>query len=177
MKKYNTRTLILIALFAALTAVLAQIQLPLGPVPFNLAVLGAFLAGMLLPPLAATLSMGVYMMLGIIGIPVFAGFAGGPAVLFGKTGGYVLGYIAIAFCTSFAMQKSGKLIPVACAMALGLVACYTLGTVWFMIFTGMGLMQSLTFCVLPFIIPDIAKGACAWLLGKTLQVRLSEAVK
>ncbi|MEG1153957.1 MAG: biotin transporter BioY [Ruthenibacterium sp.] len=177
MKKYNTKTLILIALFAALTAVLAQIQLPIGPVPFNLAVLGAFLAGMLLPPLAATLSMGVYMMLGIIGIPVFAGFMGGPAVLFGKTGGYVLGYLAIAFCTALAMQKSGKIVVVACSMAFGLAVCYTLGTIWFMIFTGMGLVQSLTFCVIPFIIPDIVKGICAWLLGKTLQTRLSVAVK
>ncbi|MEG1070026.1 MAG: biotin transporter BioY [Ruthenibacterium sp.] len=177
MKKYNTKTLILIALFAALTAVLAQIQLPIGPVPFNLAVLGAFLAGMLLPPLAATLSMGVYMMLGIIGIPVFAGFMGGPAVLFGKTGGYVLGYLAIAFCTALAMQKSGKIVVVACSMVFGLAVCYTLGTIWFMIFTGMGLVQSLTFCVIPFIIPDIVKGICAWLLGKTLQTRLSVAVK
>lgn len=177
MKKYNTRNLILMALFAALTAVLSQIQLPLGPVPFNLAVLGAFMAGMLLPPLAASLSMCVYMMLGIIGIPVFAGFVGGPAILFGKTGGYVLGYIAIAFCTALAMQKSGKIIVVVCGMLFGLLLCYALGTLWFMIFTGMSLMQSLTFCVIPFIIPDFAKGVCAWLLGKTLQSRLPEAVK
>ena len=90
-RKIATKDLVLAALFAALTAVLAQIQLPIGPVPFNLAVFGAFLAGMLLAPAWAAASMGVYMLLGAVGIPVFAGFMGGPAVLLSKTGGYVIG--------------------------------------------------------------------------------------
>ena len=65
-RKIATKDLVLTALFAALTAVLAQIQLPLGPVPFNLAVFGAFLAGMLLPPAWAAAYMGVYMLLGAV---------------------------------------------------------------------------------------------------------------
>ena len=69
-RKIATKDLVLTALFAALTAVLAQIQLPIGPVPFNLAVFGAFLAGMLLAPAWAAASMGVYMLLGAVGIPV-----------------------------------------------------------------------------------------------------------
>ena len=68
-RKIATKDLVLTALFAALTAVLAQIQLPIGPVPFNLAVFGAFLAGMLLEPAWAAASMGVYMLLGAVGIP------------------------------------------------------------------------------------------------------------
>lgn len=108
-RKIATKDLVLTALFAALTAVLAQIQLPIGPVPFNLAVFGAFLAGMLLEPAWAAASMGVYMLLGAVGIPVFAGFMGGPAVLLGKTGGYVIGYIFIALATALAVKRSGKL--------------------------------------------------------------------
>ena len=100
MKKMELGQALRAALLAALTAVLAQVQLPIGPVPFNLAVLGAFLAGMLLRPAWAACAMGVYMALGLIGIPVFAGFVGGPAVLAGKTGGYVLGYVCIAWCLS-----------------------------------------------------------------------------
>ncbi len=107
------------ALFAALTAVLAQIQLPIGPVPFNLAVFGAFLAGMLLEPAWAAASMGVYMLLGAVGIPVFAGFMGGPAVLLGKTGGYVIGYIFIALATALAVKRSGKLPVIGAANAGG----------------------------------------------------------
>lgn len=85
-RKIATKDLVLTALFAALTAVLAQIQLPIGPVPFNLAVFGAFLAGMLLEPAWAAASMGVYMLLGVVGIPVFAGFMGGPCGAFGQDG-------------------------------------------------------------------------------------------
>ena len=173
--KQNTKYLTLTALFAALTAVLAQIQLPLGPVPFNLAVLGAFLAGMLLPPLYAACSMGIYLFLGLVGIPVFAGFMGGPAVLFGKTGGYAIGYVFIALCTALALTYAQKTWSVALGMLLGLVICYTLGTLWFMQVTGSGLVASLGWCVFPFILPDLGKAVCAYWLGKTVARRLSVA--
>lgn len=157
MKKMELGQALRAALLAALTAVLAQVQLPIGPVPFNLAVLGAFLAGMLLRPAWAACAMGVYMALGLIGIPVFAGFVGGPAVLAGKTGGYVLGYVCIAWCTAMA-RRFGRLWLTAAGMALGLVLCYALGTAWFMGMTGTGLGPSLAFCVWPFVVPDICKG-------------------
>lgn len=173
-QKISTRTLVLTALFTALTAVLAQIQLPLGPVPFNLAVFGAYLAGMMLPQLSAAGSMLIYLMLAFIGVPVLAGFTGGPGILFGKTGGYVLGYVLIAFCTAVAAKK-GKTIVTAMGMLLGLFGCYALGTIWFMVITGTGLGQSLAWCVFPFIIPDIGKAVCAYLLGKVLSKRLTQA--
>ena len=116
--KLNLNMALRAALLAALTAVLAQLQLPIGPVPFNLAVLGAFLAGMLLRPAWAVCSMCVYMALGVIGIPVFAGFLGGPAVLVGKTGGYVLGYVCIAWCTAMA-RRFGRWWLTAAGMVLG----------------------------------------------------------
>ena len=152
-RKIATKDLVLTALFAALTAVLAQIQLPIGPVPFNLAVFGAFLAGMLLEPAWAAASMGVYMLLGAVGIPVFAGFMGGPAVLLGKTGGYVIGYIFIALATALAVKRSGKLPVIGAAMLAGLLVCYGFGTAWFMAVTGADLVSALGGCVLPFIVP------------------------
>lgn len=175
MKKTSMRDLCLTALFAALTAVLAQIQLPIGPVPFNLAVLGAFLTGMLLKPLWAACSMLVYLLLGLIGVPVFAGFVGGPAILFGKTGGYVLGYLLIALFTSLAVNRTQHILWIALAMAAGLLACYTLGTLWFMTVTGSGLVESLGWCVLPFLVPDIAKGVLAFAAGRLLRGRLAKA--
>ena len=176
MKKMELGQALRAALLAALTAVLAQVQLPIGPVPFNLAVLGAFLAGMLLRPAWAACAMGVYMALGLIGIPVFAGFVGGPAVLAGKTGGYVLGYVCIAWCTAMA-RRFGRLWLTAAGMALGLVLCYALGTAWFMGMTGTGLGPSLAFCVWPFIVPDICKGACALAVGTAVAKRLSEPIE
>ena len=169
-RKIATKDLVLTALFAALTAVLAQIQLPIGPVPFNLAVFGAFLAGMLLEPAWAAASMGVYMLL-----PVFAGFMGGPAVLLGKTGGYVIGYIFIALATALAVKRSGKLPVIGAAMLAGLLVCYGFGTAWFMAVTGADLVSALGWCVLPFIVPDVCKGVLACVLGRLLAGRLAKA--
>ena len=174
-RKIATKDLVLTALFAALTAVLAQIQLPIGPVPFNLAVFGAFLAGMLLAPAWAAASMGVYMLLGAVGIPVFAGFMGGPAVLLGKTGGYVIGYIYIALATALAVKRSGKLPVIGAAMLAGLLVCYGFGTAWFMAVTGADLVSALGWCVLPFIVPDVCKGVLACVLGRLLAGRLAKA--
>ena len=168
MKKMELGQALRAALLAALTAVLAQVQLPIGPVPFNLAVLGAFLAGMLLRPAWAACAMGVYMALGLIGIPVFAGFVGGPAVLAGKTGGYVLGYVCIAWCTAMA-RRFGRLWLTAAGMALGLVLCYALGTAWYCVQSGTPALAALSTCVFPFLPGDAVKIAAAALLVPRLK--------
>ncbi len=171
----SLRPMVLTAFFAALTAVLAQIQLPIGPVPFNLAVLGAFLAGMLLPPLWSAAAMGVYLALGACGIPVFAGFQGGPAALLGKTGGYAAGYLFIAGFTALAVKHSGRIPFVLAGMAAGLFVCYALGTVWFITVTGADVLSALGWCVFPFILPDAGKACAALLLGRAVNARLAKA--
>ena len=160
---------------AAVTAVLSQIIIPIGPVPINLAVLGAFLTGFLLPPLWAAASLIVYMAMGAVGIPVFAGFQGGIAVLLNQTGGYVVGYVFTALFTSLG-NKSGKFFLTAAGMAVGLLICYAIGTIWFMTVTGNGLAASLSVCVIPFIPFDILKGVCAYFAGKAVnrQLKLSK---
>ena len=88
----KVRRMVLCALFAALTAVCSQIAVPMpGGVPINLALFSVYMAGTLLGPVWGTASQLVYVLLAAVGVPVLAGFSGGPAVLFGKTGGYVLG--------------------------------------------------------------------------------------
>ena len=167
----RTKNLVRTAVFAALTAILAQIVLPVGPVPFNLAVLGAYLAGCLLDPLWAFASQLVYLLLGLFGLPVFAGFSGGPAVLAGPTGGYIVGYLLIALLTSLAFRRSGRMRVVLPCMAAGLALCYLLGTGWFLFVTGSGLIESLFLCVIPFIIPDLCKGALALAIARSLRGR------
>lgn len=173
--KSRTRYNVLAALFAALTAVLAQIQLPIGPVPFNLAMFGMFLAGMLLPPAWAGASALLYLLLGVLGVPVFAGFLGGPAVLFGNTGGYVVGYLFVALGTSLAQHRSGKWPVVAAGMALGSAVCYAFGTAWYMALSGASLSVALAWCVLPFFVPDACKGALAYAVGRMVSARLRAA--
>ena len=166
----NTIELIKVAMFASITAILSQIVLPIGPVPYNLGLLGAMLAGMLCCPSTATLSMVAYIFMGMIGLPVFAGFVGGIGVLLNSTGGYLFGYILTAFVTSLARNK--KWFVTICAMIFGLLLCYAFGTMWFMVVSKNNLLASLVYCVIPFILPDIAKIVCAFLLGKAIDKRL-----
>ena len=105
MKKMTTRELTLAALFVAVTAVLSQIVIPMPLVPFNLAVLAVFLCGSLLPKGAALLSQLCYLLLGAIGVPVYAQFSAGPSVLFGVTGGYLVAYPVMAWLVALLIEK------------------------------------------------------------------------
>lgn len=163
----NTRQMAYIALSAALIAVLAPLSIPLpGQVPVSLATLAVMTAGLLLGARDAAIAAGIYLVLGILGLPVFAGFTSGAAVLFGLTGGFLFGYVPLAFLSGLA---AGKKVPVMlCGMIAGTVVLYTLGTVWFMYEAGKGIVAALTACVLPFLPGDALKIAAACLLGQRL---------
>lgn len=174
MKKTKTKEFCMAGLLAACTAVLAQIVIPIGPVPFNLAVFGAFLAGMLLSPGMAVLSMATYWLMAAIGLPVMAGLQGGLGAVLSPTGGYMAGYLLLAGCTALVAERP---VPMRLAgMALGLVLCYTLGTVWFICATGTALPAALAMCVLPFIPADVAKGIAAAWLAQTIKRRVLQNV-
>ncbi len=158
MKKNRLFHLTLCALFAALTAVMAQVSIPIGPVPICLATLAVYLAGGILGAAGGVLSQVVYLLLGAVGVPVFAFFHGGIAAIAGPTGGYLVGYIVCAWITGiFADHFGRKAAPLVIGMVLGTAACYFLGTAWFMFTTKRGLAESLALCVLPFLIGDTAK--------------------
>ena len=165
-----TRNLVLAALLTALTAVCSQIQIPLPMVPINLALFAVHLAGALLGAKWGALSMTAYALLGVVGAPVFAGFSSGPVVLFGKTGGYILGYILCALLVGLLSRRIGYTVKgLVIAMAVGVAACYVFGTIWFMVITGMSLQLSLTYCVLPFLPGDAVKIALATFLALRLR--------
>lgn len=169
--KHKIRTMYLLAaLFAALTAICSQIQIPLPMVPINLAVFSVLLCGALLGPKMAGLAMSVYVLLGAVGAPVFAGMQGGVGILFGKTGGYIIGYIAAAICVGILVKLWGTQFWKLCgAMAIGVTVCYTVGTIWFMVVTQLPLWTSLVYCVFPFLIGDALKIALAAFLTGKLQ--------
>lgn len=169
-KQTKTYSMLLIALFAAITAVFSQISIPIGPVPINLALLAVFTAAGLLNVKQAVASQAIYILMGIIGVPVFAGFRGGFAVIFGPTGGYILGYIAAAFLISLLLKKIGKKpVFIALAIILGLILCYTLGTIWFVLSSGTGVVAALSACVFPFLPGDACKIAVATILSVKLK--------
>ena len=169
-----TAMLVMCALFAALTGICSQIQIPLPMVPINLALFAVHLCGAVLGARYAALSIVVYILLGMAGLPVFAGFAGGVGVLFGKTGGYILGYVLDALVVGFLVSKWGRGFLKCCgAMVVGLLVCYAFGTLWFMYITGMGLWMSLVYCVFPFLAGDAIK----IMLASYLAGRLGTFVK
>lgn len=167
-----TRRLCLCALFTALIAVCAQIVIPIPMVPISLALFAVHLTGALLGPKYGSAVCVAYAVLGCCGLPVFANFMGGPGVLFGKTGGYVLGYIFCALIVGLVARRYQGYLQLCGGMALGVVACYLFGTVWFLVVTGLPLSVALGYCVLPFLPGDAAKIALAALLAKKLRPHL-----
>jgi biotin transport system substrate-specific component len=167
----KTKTMILCALFAALTAVCSMISVPLPftPVPINLATLSIFLAGGLLGSKYGSISQLVYVILGAVGLPVFHNFTGGIGIVTGPTGGYIIGYVAAAWLIGFLCEKIGRgFYKNIFSMAAGLVVCYTLGTLWFMYLTSTGLAAALMLCVVPFLVGDAIKIAAGAILVKKL---------
>lgn len=162
----NTQRMTLCALCAALTALCAQIALPIGTVPVSLALLPLLTCAALLPPGCAVATALLYLCMGVIGLPVFSGMAGGIGVLLGATGGYLLGYIACAAVTSWCIRR--RMHPL-CAMALGLAACYLLGTLWLGHTAGLSLPQAFAAGTLPFIPGDAAKAVLAHMLARRLK--------
>ncbi len=176
--KITTLDMAYIGLFAVLIAICSWISVPT-IVPFTLQTFAVFLSVGLLGGKRGTLSVIVYVLLGAVGIPVFAGFSGGIGVLIGNTGGYIIGFIFSALLM-WALEKIiGKNFWArAIAMILALIVCYAFGSVWFMVVYAknvgaIGLSAVLGWCVIPFIIPDLIKIALALLLSN----QISKAAK
>ena len=180
-KKRKVRTLdaAYIAIGAALIAVCSWISIP-WTVPFTMQTFGVFFVLLLLGGIRGTISIVVYILIGLVGVPVFSGFAGGVGVLFGKTGGYILGFVLtgliyLVFVEVLGDKKGIRLI----ALAVGLLACYAGGTAWFMYIylrdVGVvGLMTVLSWCVFPFILPDLLKMALAYVVAKRVKPVIKE---
>lgn len=159
---FSAQDITLIAVFAAFITVCSFIKIPLGPIPFTLQTFGVFIAAGILGTKRGTLSVVVYVLLGLVGVPVFGG-AGGPAVITGSTGGYITGFIFTALIIGLVtapFKNSSSKVRIAMAivgMLLGDVVCFIIGTVQFMYVANMNLVTSLGYCVIPFIIPDLVK--------------------
>ena len=173
----SLRQMVLCALLTATTAVCSQIAVPMPwGVPINLALFAVYMAGTMLGPVWGAASQVVFVALAAIGVPVLAGFQGGPSAIFGKTGGYAIGYILTALLTGLLAQRFGRRFwPLCAAMAIGCLACYVLGTAWFMTLTGADLVSALGWCVLPFLPGDALKIALAALVTIELDKRLPHA--
>ena len=180
-KNSSIQKIIYVALFAVFIAICAWISIPF-IIPFTMQTFAVFLAFYVLGGKLGTISVLVYLTLGAIGIPVYSGFSCGVSVLFGMNGGYMLGWIlaggAVSLCDATSSESRALKVL---SSALGLVLCYAVGTAWFMIVyastTGeIGLVSAISWCVLPFVIPDAVKLTLAYVLSNRLRKIISPSL-
>ncbi len=174
--KMDAKTLAQCALCTALIAICSWISIP-ATVPFTMQTFAVFLTCDLMG-YAAIWPVLLYLLLGAMGLPVFAGFSGGMASLLGPTGGYLIGFVAIALLM-MAWKKAMGSKWVIVSMVLGLAVCYLFGTVWFVrVYANNGnavtFMTALGWCVFPYIIPDLLKIALARLIGSRVKTALKQ---
>ncbi|MBP2030064.1 biotin transport system substrate-specific component [Methanohalophilus levihalophilus] len=168
------RKMVYASLFASMTAVGAYMVIPVGPVPITLQVLFVFLAGAFLGARWGAASMVVYLLLGIAGLPVFAGGAAGLGVLLGPTGGYLIGFIASAAVIGYLVERfPGKSISYASVYFLaGMIVIYIFGYLQLMYVASLSPVQAFTLGVAPFILFDAIKAIAAAVLFTRVDIEL-----
>lgn len=153
-----------VAIMVCLICICSWITIP-APVPFTLQTLAIYLAVLLLTKREAACSIVIYVLLGLVGVPVFSGFGAGLATLLGPTGGYIWGFLLMALI--------GLIIPSSSITILaGTLVSYALGTLSFSIYSGAEFSSLILVCVLPFIVPDLIK----FLLAKRMSSLISKAL-
>ena len=166
------------ALMSAVLCIIAPfaIPVPLSPVPLSLATFAVYLAAVLLGTKKGVLCVFVYLLLGLVGLPVFSGFSGGIGVLLGPTGGYLMGYLPCALLVGWLkdIRALGKVfgkyrfVRLVFAMLSGTLVCYLIGTVWFMtVMSGSYTFgQALLVCVVPYLFLDLVKILAVAMIAK-----------
>ena len=172
----KTYEITITALMTAVTCILAPMSIPIGPVPISFTNLAIYLSLYLLGWKRGTISYLIYLLIGLVGIPVFSGFTSGPGKLFGPTGGYLIGFIPLAliagyFINHFHNKKALRFL----GMILGTAVCYALGTTWLAIQAHMGFQAALMAGVVPFLPGDFIKMILALLIAPQIRKQLDAA--
>lgn len=178
MKKLSSKEIVIIALMAAIMCIVApfSISIAISPVPITLAMFILYMMAYVLRPAKAGICVVIYLLLGLVGLPVFSGYSGGFAKLAGPTGGYLIGYIFTAvICSVFIWKENSGIILNILGMVLGLAAAYAFGTAWFCISYEMGVGKALMMCVVPYLPADAVKIIIAALAGPAVRKRLIKA--
>lgn len=165
-----------IALMAGVMCLLGPLSIPIGPVPISVMTLLIYLSVYILGMKMGTISCVIYLMLGFVGLPVFAGYTGGAGKLLGPTGGYLVGYVFLTLVSGFLMEKMAyRRIWCLLATIAGTAVLYVFGTAWFVVLMDCSIGYALSMCVVPFLIGDLAKIVLAELVGQEVRRRLRAA--
>jgi biotin transport system substrate-specific component len=170
--KMKTKELTLIGLMTAVTCILGPLSIPMpfSVVPISFTNLAIYFTVFLLGWKKGTISYLIYLLIGVVGVPVFSGFSGGIGKIAGPTGGYLAGFLLLAIISGLFIEKfRGKIYMYALGMVLGLAVTYLLGTTWLAYQLGLTFKEGLFMGVIPYIPGDIVKIAAALILGPILR--------
>ena len=158
MRKVLLHQQITAALLAALLAVISPLYIPLYGIPLTLSTFGVYMCALLAGGGWGTAAVIVYLLLGVVGIPVFSGLVGGFQVFAGPTGGFLLGYLPCVLLAGWLCRRLGeKPLLWGVSLLCGTALLYTCGTVWYMLYTNLSLQAALLTCVVPFLPWDVIK--------------------
>ena len=169
-EKTKTLNIIYCGIFTTITVILSQISIPLpGGIPLTLQTFAVFLSGIILGGKRAFVSMVVYILMGIIGLPVFSGLSAGITSIVGPTGGFILSFPIMSFIIGLICERTNNKILIFLAMILGSIPNYLIGAIQFSLVTSSSLYSAFLVCVLPFIVVDLIKAALATTIGSILR--------
>ncbi|HEX2925234.1 MAG TPA: biotin transporter BioY [Ruminiclostridium sp.] len=175
-KRSNISQMAIIGVIAAVICILGPLSIPIGVVPVSFTNLAIYFALYTLGMKKGTVSYIVYMLIGLVGIPVFSGFSGGPAKIIGPTGGYLIGFIFMAMIGGFFINKFiDKWYLCFAGMVLGTAVCYVFGTAWLAHQAHMSLGAAFSVGVIPFLPGDLVKILIAAFAGPQIRKQLVRA--
>lgn len=163
------------ALMTAVICILAPLSIPIGTVPISFTNLAILFTLYLLGWKMGTASSVLYILIGLIGLPVFSGFTGGIGKLAGPTGGYIIGFIPMAIIAGIVIEKTNNIFLQYLSMVIGTIVLYAIGTAWFCVVMDTTVMTALSICVFVFIPGDLIKMVIAAGLGNVIRKRLKVA--
>lgn len=173
--KLKTRTLVYIGMFAAVLAVLSQIAIPMPTgMPLTLQTFAVALTGAVLGWRLSLASTAVWVLLGAVGVPVFANFSGGFRVLVGYTGGFIWGFFFMAALCGVGSAMKNKPFGLELGF-LGLLICHILGSLQYALIANVGFWQSVLLVSVPYLIKDVISVVLAFSVGTMVRVRLAKA--
>lgn len=173
--KNNMQKCVLAGVLAAVTAVLSIISIPLpSGVPVTLQTFAVALCGFMLGPVLGTAAVAVYLVLGAVGLPVLAGMVGGLGYFFGITGGYLWGFLPMAFLCGLASQSGKKVLAAPLSLA-GLASCHLLGTAQFALVSASPLLSAFLLASAPYLVKDVISVALAYFVALAVSSALKKA--
>ena len=176
MSQTKTKALILVAMCASIICLLAQVTIPLPLIPMTGQTLAIGIVATILGSRYSTITVIVYLMLGLIGLPVFSHFTGGLGILFGPTGGYLIGFIPTAFLIGLWLEKTSyTYVQAFMANMIGMCITLIFGAVWLKLITELSLHEAVATGIFPFLPVGIIKAFLAAWFGIAIRQRLNTA--